>query len=273
VLGFLVGTPVAYEFNKYRFVLRPSYTQETERHITRLWEHDGVRKFAVVYQNDAFGAAVREATGKALQRYKSAPVAEASYSRELNDVQRALQILLPTKPEVVITAASSYAIKPLVDFRNEKKWPAMFLTFSSQDDAVIKCGKAANDLLVSQVMPPMQSAGTLPAVAQYLKVVKKYYPNDMTNMAGCEAYLNALVMVEGIKRAGKDLTRTNFVHALESIHDFDLGAGPTHKVNFSNHNHLGWSDSAIQLSLDHEGELVPVTDAEIGALLKKARSQ
>jgi branched-chain amino acid transport system substrate-binding protein len=34
-----------------------------------------------------------------------------------------------------------------------------------------------------------------------------------------------MVMVEGLKRAGKDLTREGLIRAIESIHQLDLGLG------------------------------------------------
>jgi hypothetical protein len=40
---------------------------------------------------------------------------------------------------------------------------------------------------------------------------------------GLEAYMNARLMVEGLRRAGRDLTRPRFIQALESLRHFDLG--------------------------------------------------
>ena len=40
---------------------------------------------------------------------------------------------------------------------------------------------------------------------------------------GLEAYLNAKVLVEGLRRAGKDLTRPRFIQGLESMRHVDFG--------------------------------------------------
>jgi ABC-type branched-subunit amino acid transport system substrate-binding protein len=43
--------------------------------------------------------------------------------------------------------------------------------------------------------------------------------------------------VEGLKRAGKGLTRESFISAVEGIKDLDIGAG--NKISFSRDNHQG----------------------------------
>lgn len=46
---------------------------------------------------------------------------------------------------------------------------------------------------------------------------------------GLEVFINAKVLVEGLRRAGKDPTRPRFIQALESLRQFDVGG---FEVNF-----------------------------------------
>lgn len=269
LFGFLVGTPVAYEFAKNRFCLRPSYSHEADRHISRLWEKNKVRNFAIVLQNDALGAALRDGTAKALEKYGAQAVVEAGYSREKGDVEQALSQCIVAKPDVVVLAVSSGEIKRTVDFINKFKPRCLFLAFSPQDDAVLKCGTAADGMLVSQVTPPMDEK--LPAIADYVKTLKKYYPTDEPKMCAAEAFLNAMVLAEALKKCGKDPTRTKFVSAFESLGNFDLGVGPQFKTHYSSKNHVGWTNNAIQLDEVRGGKLTPVTDKEVDGLLAKVR--
>ena len=48
-----------------------------------------------------------------------------------------------------------------------------------------------------------------------------------------EGYIAAKVMVEGLRRAGKNLTRESFIKAMETVQDYDVGGfrvtyGPGH---------------------------------------------
>jgi len=61
------------------FNIRASYFDETREQVDGLWGHLGVRKIALLYQNDAFGAAVLEGVNRALAKYHSAPVALGTF--------------------------------------------------------------------------------------------------------------------------------------------------------------------------------------------------
>jgi hypothetical protein len=49
-----------------------------------------------------------------------------------------------------------------------------------------------------------------------------------------------MVLVEGLKRAGKDLTRERFISAIESIHEMNAGLGPKLILNYSASDHKGF---------------------------------
>jgi hypothetical protein len=67
-----------------------------------------------------------------------------------------------------------------------------------------------------------------------------------------------MVMVEGLKRAGKDLTREGLIRGIESIHDEDLGLGPQLKLDYSAKDHKGF-DHVIP-TVVRGGRAVPFTD-------------
>ena len=46
--------------------------------------------------------------------------------------------------------------------------------------------------------------------------------------------------MDGLKKAGKDLTREGLIHAIESIHDTDIGLGPQLKLDYSAKDHKGF---------------------------------
>ncbi len=59
--------------------------------------------------------------------------------------------------------------------------------------------------------------------------------NDF-NFSSLEGYIVGKVMVEGLKRAGKDLTREKLIAALEGMNNVDLG---DFVVSFSPTSHSG----------------------------------
>jgi ABC-type branched-subunit amino acid transport system substrate-binding protein len=75
-----------------------------------------------------------------------------------------------------------------------------------------------------------------PLVGEYIKALKKAGIAD-ANFSSLEGYIAAKVFVEGLRRAGADLTRDRFIKALETINltNYDIGF----PVSFSPTNHNG----------------------------------
>jgi ABC-type branched-subunit amino acid transport system substrate-binding protein len=67
---------------------------------------------------------------------------------------------------------------------------------------------------------------------------------DEAHYASLEGYIAARVMVEGLRRAGPNLTRVGFLGALEGLRRFDLG---DFVVDFGNGRHIG--SSFVDLSM------------------------
>ena len=54
-------------------------------------------------------------------------------------------------------------------------------------------------------------AADLPAVGLYNQLLKKYSPDLQPSYYGLEGFLQAMVLIEGLKRTGKDPTRERFM--------------------------------------------------------------
>ena len=77
-----------------------------------------------------------------------------------------------------------------------------------------------------------------PAVVEYRKIVDKYGKDkDKTpNRYSLYGYFYAKLFVEGLKKAGKNLTRESYIAALEEIKGWENGMVPA--VSFSGDDHL-----------------------------------
>jgi hypothetical protein len=70
-----------------------------------------------------------------------------------------------------------------------------------------------------------------------------------------------MVVVEGIKRAGKDPTRKGFISALESIQDMDVGLGDDFLLNYSPTDHQG--AHKVFFTILRNGKLETLTNWQI----------
>ena len=73
-----------------------------------------------------------------------------------------------------------------------------------------------------------------PVVKEYLGLAKAAKVD--VNFSSLEGFISAKVLVEGLRRTGKEPTRERFVAALESISALDFGG---FQVSFSPTNHNG----------------------------------
>jgi hypothetical protein len=111
-------------------------------------------------------------------------------------------------------------------------------------------------VIITQVVPPPTETLLLTAAEDYTNLLSRFYPEDKPNFVGFEGYLNAIVMVEGLRRAGPAPTRENFIKAVETIQNFSLGiANP---LSFSPQDHQGLEK--VYFTQIHHGRLVLVTN-------------
>jgi hypothetical protein len=71
-----------------------------------------------------------------------------------------------------------------------------------------------------------------------------------------EGWLNAVVVTEALRRTPPDPSREDFVHAMESLHDFDPGLGV--RLEFTPTNHQGMHQVWLSRTANRQWQPVPV---------------
>ena len=112
-------------------------------------------------------------------------------------------------------------------------------------------------MVVTQVVPPYYLT-EYKTVALYRRTLAKYYPSAQPNFVSLEGFVDAMVLIEGLKKAGKELTRDGLIRSIESLHEFDMGLGAKLKLKYSSKEHKGF-DSVIP-TVVRGGRAVPFTD-------------
>jgi hypothetical protein len=97
----------------------------------------------------------------------------------------------------------------------------MTLSNNSSAGFVQELGSSARGVIVSQVVPSPEAGAT--RLSRELRQLLAQHPDGQASYAAMEAYASARVLVEGLRRAGPNLTREGFVQALESMQRLDLG--------------------------------------------------
>lgn len=265
VIGLFTGAQTLYSPLRHWVVnVRSSYFDETREQIDGLWGTLGYKKIGVIYPEDPFGTTVLEGVKAALKAHGAEPVASASYQRQTAQVGGAIDTVKAAKPEAVVLVGPANTVAPILKQSHAKGWKPLFLTvsFVGTDDLIQEAGADANGMVITQVVPPYYLT-ELKGVALYRRTMAKYFPSAQPSFVSLEGFVDAMVMVEGLKRAGRELTREGLIHGVESIHEMDLGLGPQLKLNYSAKSHKGFDHVIPTVILG--GRAVPFTDWSIAA--------
>jgi ABC-type branched-subunit amino acid transport system substrate-binding protein len=259
VVGLFTGAQLLYEPLKHYVInVRASYYDETREQIDKLWELN-IRKVGVIYQNDAFGKAVLDGVKLALQKHHSVPVGLGTFARNTVDIDAGLREVMAAHPQAVVIVGPYAPVAAIVKQAHAEGWRAQFLTvsFVGTEEFIKEAGSDADGTIITQVVPPYDRTD-YPTVALYQKCLLRYYPSTPPSFVSFEGFVDAMVIVEGLTRAGKDLTREKFISAIESIHNMNLGLGPNLVLNYSATDHKGFD--SVYPTVVRNGKPVLLTD-------------
>jgi len=262
LLGMFTGANALREpFHRYIINVRASYYQETGTAVKHLVDDLGIKRIAVFYQYDAYGFDGLKGAELALKEYGLAPVATGTYVRGTLNIEEGLNKILSSRAEAVVMIGTYDPCAKFIKSAKEKGFDPIFynVSFVGADELARKLGKEGEGVIVTQVVPSPEapeSQTLLLGALEYSNLLKRYYPEDKPNFVGLEGYINARVLVEGLKRAGKDLNRERFIDAIESIQNYSLGIANT--LTFSPTDHQGLE--RVYFTRIHNKKFVLVTD-------------
>jgi len=264
VVGLFTGAQLLYEPLKHYIInVRASYYDETREQVDKLWEAN-VHKIGVIYQDDAFGKTVLDGVKLALQKHNASPVGLGTFTRNTLDVDEGLKSAMAARPQAVVVVGPYAPVAAVVKKAHAEGWRPQFLTvsFVGTEEFIKEAGPDADGTIITQVIPPYDRT-EYPTVALYRKYLDKYNPSTPASFVSFEGFVDAMVMVEGLKRAGKDLTREKFIAAIESIHNLNIGLGPRLVLGYSATDHKGFD--SVYPTIVRNGQPVLLTDwSEVG---------
>jgi len=243
LVGMFTGANALREpLNRYLINVRASYYQETGAAVKHLVEDLKIKRIAVFYQYDAYGFDGLRGTEFALKKYDLVPVATGTYIRGTLNIEEGLKRIFNAKAKAVVMIGTYDPCAKFIKLAGTINFNPLFynVSFVGADELARRLGKEGEGIIVTQVVPPLEhpsSENHLWGAVEYTRLLKQYYPDDIPNFVGLEGYINARVLVEGLRRAGRDLNREMFINAIESIQNYDLGIANT--LSFSPSDHQG----------------------------------
>jgi branched-chain amino acid transport system substrate-binding protein len=234
--------------DRYVFNYRASYAEETDAVVRYLVKMRGLRpeQIAVFAQQDAYGDSGFAGVAKAMRALRGGnegTILRLDYKRNTLDVDDAVARLrahrIPIKAIVMVGAYRSCA--KFIE-KTRDVYPGMIYTnvsfvgsTSLADELMLLGPRYANGVIVTQVVPAVDSYAS--AILKYKTALAKYFPGVLPDYVSLEGYVAGTLLLEGLKRAGRQLDTERLVETLEMVRDLDMGLGAP--INFGPTEHQG----------------------------------
>ena len=236
--------------NRYFFTVTASFEDEIDKlvgHVATI----GAKNVSVAHLKNPFGVAIRQAAERALAARGLKLNSSVEFDLQ-GDKTKAATDLLASKPDAVILGAVGTNAADFIRAFRDGGSAAMLLAFSGVGTDILfkQLGEKSNGIIVSQLVPFPWTAA-IPLVREYQAVSKSRNSPNFTHL-GLWGHVSARMMVESLKRAGRDLTRERLMDAIEGIRNMDLG---NYVVEFGPDKHHGSRFVDITL-IGRNGKLV-----------------
>ena len=244
-------------FNKYIFPIYPLYIDEAYALTRYLFEQLNLSKVAVFYQNDDYGKQGLEGVER-YEKEKNRKVAVA-VSAEVTDrdlsshalklknsgAEAVIMWAMPTHGALLLTECAKIGYKP--------QWG----TSSTLSDAPVMM-QITKGLWAGMINSyPIEFPDSQhPLMQKYRAWHKKYEPNERWGTFYEAGIIFAEPMVEGLRRAGRNLTPETFIKAMETIKDWQ-GIGVP--ITYTPTDHQG-GKSVFFGQVQPDGSIKKLTD-------------
>lgn len=221
------------------FHVRAGYDVELRKIISHL-STVGITSMAVVFQDSPFGKANLGTCEQLAAEYKVKVVKTLPMAITATDASAITAELSNAKPGAVVMIMAGRMSEVFIrDYRAGGAAATLYTLSVGITDARGSARRLEGKLegLVTASIVPPPALTRLPIVADYQKD-RTEFSETIDSYTALEGYIAARVMVEGLKRAGRNLTRAGFIAGLESIGDARFGEFP---VEYSATNHNGSS--------------------------------
>ena len=224
------------------FNVRATYQREAERAVQHL-SLVGIKRLAIVQVDDTFGADAAVGILKGLKGAGLEPVAHERYDRAKPDFGPIMPKVTRGDPQAVFFIGSGTAVIDGMKALRAAGSRAQMVTLSNNASAgfVKGLGELAHGTIVSQVLPSERSLG-IPIVKEAADLARA--KGIELTPATLEGFASAKVLVEGLRRAGRDTTRNGLKNALETLNRFNIG-GLELSYNPGSHTGLDYADLSI----------------------------
>tara|TARA_B100001167_G_C16757519_1_gene299493 strand:- start:367 stop:1533 length:1167 start_codon:yes stop_codon:yes gene_type:complete len=241
---------------KYIFHTDAGYDLQTKILINYILSKNPDAKIGFAYQDDDYGENALQGAAEA-EEMNGITVQKESFQRGATDfVGQTSNFMKGGCTDVIIGGIVREPVTIMKTAQAMNYKPNFYGLGPTTDKRVgLLAGDAGENFITAYWAFHPESNNPGPKLYQEL-CDKNNVPDKMRGLYHYYGFATALVLVEGIKRAGKNLNRERLINALENLKNWDSGVFPP--ITFSRNDHAG-VESVMLLQLQG-GKQVEISD-------------
>jgi ABC-type branched-subunit amino acid transport system substrate-binding protein len=247
---------------RYVFIAYTDYEDEAEFLTNWAYKNLGSRKLAIFYQNDDYGKMGWSGMAKALSSTlagKAKLVAAVPYGvteRALS--AHALKLKQSGADTLLLYPTPVHAALILKETAKIGYRPKVLASFPLGDPVMFHIAGPLWEGVYPATVAGVGTPGFDPAADRVFDIVKKYNPKlAKPTFFGPFGAVSMMHLVEGLKRAGRDLTVERMIRGMESIKNWrPMGVGAPATYGPNRHHGI----NGTRLHKAEKGKIIPITD-------------
>jgi len=177
--------------------------------------------------SESLGPLVEAGMEKEITKFKSSIEAKVRFAdKEVDFSSHVIKLQKANVDPVVIVGIYGQTAKILSEMPKLGWKPTVVINASAADPKLLELSGIAGEGAFVQMAFAMYTDDP-PGVREYRELMAKYAPDaKLSNFAMWGGFISAKLLTEGLRRAGKDVTREKLVEAMETISDFKTDVFP-----------------------------------------------
>lgn len=228
------------KLNGKRMIFTSFTYYDTQTQLMARWlvEKRGMKRIGIIYQDDAYGEDFLNALKKELKAMGLEVAAAESVKRGATDLAPQVAKMMGANLDACLLALVPGPGAQVLKEAAKAGWKKTKLVSAGPltDEKFIILSGGEGDGVWGLSLWPDPVHSQLPAMKKYREVMAKYRPGHTPNRYSLYGYFYTALFVEGLKKAGRDLTRESFIRAMESIKSWDSGILPPTTINAADHH-------------------------------------
>ncbi len=208
--------------NDYVYTVRATYADEIEK-IVNFWGNLGSTRVTVLHYDDAVGKQNFDTVARSLEKFGAKPVSVA-IKRNVELPVTSVQEVISSNPHFVLVTTLYAPVTQLVKALKlaNKQYLVTSLSFAGASQIAKSLGQDAAGVSVALTVPTPRQQG-IAVVKECTEAWSASGQNDAMSVTALEACIAAKILVEGMKKAGREVTRESLQKALSAMGRVDVG--------------------------------------------------